>query len=315
MRRMDRYKEDSQRVNRMEKNRDLYQELINNTKYTNITDVANANAFELGGKEDDTSREHYQQLKKYNGVEDVPKVKKELDDFNYLYPKKEKRIYDINSVLEEARKNRDEKDDLEEKRKLKYTSYNILAGVNLEELAKYREEKKNRKKTPQEEEIHDLMDTIASKTLAGELSKEETVDLLSDLMATNMMDKVDPADEIGDQEEQAKEESKEPEIIETQTIIEDTAQLEVPEEEEEVEEGNTQLQEEINLDEVEDEPTEEKTLDKDFYTKSMDLSTKDLDLADDFKEAGLPVAVKLLITFLILTIIAIAVYFIYLKIK
>ena len=144
MRRMDRYKDESpNRINRLEKNQDLYQDLANNTKYTNITDVSNANAFELTKDSGDiSSRESYQQMRKYGGMQDVPKVKKELDDFNHIYQKKEKKIYDINSVLEEARKNRDEKDDLEEKRKLKYTSYNILAGINLEELAKYREEKK-----------------------------------------------------------------------------------------------------------------------------------------------------------------------------
>ena len=115
MRRMDRYKdEESGKQNRLEKNQELYQDIANNMKVTNITDVANANAFELDGKqEDSSSRESYQQMIKYRGAQNVPKVKKELDDFNYLYPKKEKRIYDINSVLEEARRNRQEKDALE----------------------------------------------------------------------------------------------------------------------------------------------------------------------------------------------------------
>jgi len=310
MRRMDRYKDEApHRVNRLEKNQDLYQDLANNTKYTNITDVSNANAFELTKDSGDiSSRESYQQMRKYGGMQDVPKVKKELDDFNHIYQKKEKKIYDINSVLEEARKNRDEKDALEEKRKLKYTSYNILAGINLEELAKYREEKKNRAKTPQEEEIHDLMDTIASKTLAGEMSKEATVELLSDLMATNIMDKVVPADEMGDPEENP--EDLEPQIISTQTImVEETS--EQPPVEEKISQTDMNLLEE----KVEEKTAENKTLDKDFYTKSMDLSTSDLELSDEFKDKGLPVGIKLLIAFLILSIIAIAVYFVYLRLK
>ena len=319
MRRMDRYK-DEERVNRLEKNQELYQDVANNPKVANITDVANANAFEISSPKDSQSqRESYQQMRKYGGMEDVPKVKKELDDFNYLYPKKEKRIYDINSVLEDARKNRQEKDELEEKRKLKYTSYNIFAGINLEELEKYREEKKNREKTPQEEGIHDLMDTIASKTLAGEMSKEETVDLLSDLMATNILDKVVPADEIGDIEK--KEEKEEPEIISTQTImIDQTAEVPQIVEEEKEEEPTVEIEEDteksIEIEPPKDEPTQEnRTLDRDFYTKSMDLSTKDLDLANDFEDKGLPIFVKLLIAFLILSIIAVAVYFVYLRIK
>ena len=320
MRRMDRYKdEEPNRVNRLEKNQELYQDLFSNTKYTNIADVTNANAYELGGEKKDatSSRESYQQMLKYRGVEEVPKVKKELDDFNYLYPKKEKRIYDINSVLEDARKNREEKDELEEKRKLKYTSYNILAGINLEELAKYREEKSKREKTPEEEEIHDLMDTIASKTLAGELSKEETVDLLSDLMATNMLDKVVPADEMGDQEPE-KEEDTEPLIISTQEITIDHTALLDEQLDETLKENTMSTAEMEELLAREDEPTnteENKLVDKDFYTKSMDLSTKDFEMADDFKDKGLPVIVKLLIAFLILSIIAVAVYFIYLRLK
>lgn len=316
MRRMDRYSDESEkRLNRLEKNKDLYQDVVNNPKYTNITDVTNSNAFELNSnrKSESNSRESYQQMLKYHGVENVPKVKKELDDFNYLYPKKEKKIYDINSVLEDARKNRQEKDELEEKRKLKYTSYNILAGINLEELEKYREEKKNRAKTPQEEGIHDLMDTIASKTLAGELSKEETVDLLSDLMATNILDTVVPADELSVDEK----ENKEPEIISTQTIMVDGTS-EVP-----VQEDATQIEEKVDLDKLEEklEETAENTLtdgkdvDKEFYSKSMDLSTSDLEMADDFKDKGLPVIVKLLLVLLILSSIAVGAYFIYFFIK
>ena len=313
MRRMDRYSDESEkRLNRLEKNQDLYQDVVNNPKYTNITDVTNANAFELNSnkKSDSNSRESYQQMLKYHGVENVPKVKKELDDFNYLYSKKEKKIYDINSVLEDARRNRQEKDELEEKRKLKYTSYNILAGINLEELEKYREEKKNRAKTPQEEEIHDLMDTIASKTLAGELSKEETVDLLSDLMATNILDTVVPADELSIEEK----EEKEPEIISTQTIM-DEGTSEVP-----AVDDVTKMEDKVNLDKIEEKmdetmdntATENKNVDKEFYSKSMDLSTSDLEMADDFKEKGLPVIVKLLLVLLILSSIAVGVYFIYL---
>ena len=285
--------------------------MVNNPKYTNITDVTNANAFALNSnkKSDSNSRESYQQMLKYHGVENVPKVKKELDDFNYLYSKKEKKIYDINSVLEDARRNRQEKDELEEKRKLKYTSYNILAGINLEELEKYREEKKNRAKTPQEEEIHDLMDTIASKTLAGELSKEETVDLLSDLMATNILDTVVPADELSIEEK----EEKEPEIISTQTIM-DEGTSEVP-----AVDDVTKMEDKVNLDKIEEKmdetmdntATENKNVDKEFYSKSMDLSTSDLEMADDFKEKGLPVIVKLLLVLLILSSIAVGVYFIY----
>jgi len=78
-------------------------------------------------------------------VKDItPKVKKELDEFNYLYQDHENRVYDINSVLKNSKENRKEKDALEEKRNLKNTNYNILASLNQDELEKYRNEKKQK---------------------------------------------------------------------------------------------------------------------------------------------------------------------------
>ena len=299
MRRMDRYKDEDNHVSRLDKNKELYQNVSTNTIYTNITDVVNANAFEInnnGNTQPDashTTREAYQQMRKYQNVEPVPRTKKELDDFNYLYQQKnENKVYDINSVLEQAHQNRQEKDDKESKRKLKNNSYNILAGVNKEELEKYREEKKNRMLTPQEEEIRDLIDTIASKTLAGELDKETTVDLLSDLMATNMLDKVDGMQEV--------EITEKVEIKETTTDIpsEGLNQEQIKEIEERKEDPVDKLAQK----------------DTDFYTRSMDLSDKDFDFGEP-KEKSLPFILKLFIFLLIVGVIAVAGYFIYLRIK
>ena len=295
MKRMDRYKnENASNTTRVSMNHELYQNISNNVTYANITDVANANAYVLNNNDTNhTTRESYQKMQIYQGVEDVPKVKRELDDFNHLYKRQENKIYDINSVLETARKNRQEEDKLDEKRKLKNNSYNILAGINKKELEKYREEKKKRMLTPEEEEIRELMNTIASKTLAGELSKETTVDLLSDLMATSMLDKVEASDKI------TADDDKEP------TIIEENKD----EEKEEVKE------------ESKDEPkedTKEVTLsgkDPDFYTRSMDLSDKDFDISQEFKEKKMPGILKFFIFLLISAIITVAAYFIYLKIK
>ena len=75
-----------------------------------------------------TTREAYQQMKKYKNVEPIPKVRKDLDDFNYLYKQKENKIYDINSVLEEARKNREDNDNKEAKRKLETAINNENLG-------------------------------------------------------------------------------------------------------------------------------------------------------------------------------------------
>lgn len=358
MRRMDRYKDETpDRPNRYEKNQELYQDIATNTKYTNITDVTNSNAFEINGSKNKgsyTSRESYQQMKKYKNVEPVPRIKKELDDFNYLYKIDDKKVYDINTVLEEARKNRQEKDKLEEKRKLKNTSYNILADLNREELEKYKAEKIKKIMTPEEEEFRDLIDTIASKTLAGEIDKETSVNLLSDLMATSVMDKVEDANSLGydnesyEDKESNKEETEEQniddkeELDKVKNIIEEDETLEEKldsynelkgQETEKInsdsiEEKNTieeKIQEEQNdnsmslsedtIKEIEKRKDEEpKTLsgaDKDFYTRSMDLSDEDFEMDNEFKEKSMPIALKILIAILVIALIAVAAYFIY----
>ncbi len=358
MRRMDRYKDETpDRPNRYEKNQELYQDIASNTKYTNITDVTNSNAFEINGfknKGSYTSRESYQQMKKYKNVESVPRIKKELDDFNYLYKIDDKKVYDINIVLEEARKNRQEKDKLEEKRKLKNTSYNILADLNIEELEKYKAEKIKKIMTPEEEEFRDLIDTIASKTLAGEIDKETSVNLLSDLMATSVMDKVEDANSLGydnesyEDKESNKEETEEQvsneeqnidekeELDKVKNIIEENKTLEekldsykelkgqetekiksdsIEEKKQEKQNDNSISLSEDTLKEIEKRKDEEpKTLsgaDKDFYTRSMDLSDEDFEMDNEFKEKSMPIALKILIAILVIALIAVAAYFIY----
>ena len=107
--RMERYQreENKQSARRSNKNQELYQNIGRNMKYTNFTDVTNANAIDLGtAQKNYRTREGYHQIKEYNNFVPEPKAKKELEDFNYLYQGHENKIYDINSVLEEAKKNR-----------------------------------------------------------------------------------------------------------------------------------------------------------------------------------------------------------------
>ena len=296
--RMERYQqqENQETTRRSSKNQELYQNIGRNTKYTNFTDVTNANAFDLGtAKKNYRTREGYHQMKEYNDFMPEPKVKKELDDFNYLYQDHENKIYDINSVLEEAKKNRVKKDELEAKRKLKNTNYNILASLNPEELEKYRKEKVERTR-PDEEELRDLIDTITSKTLAGEIDQATSVDLLSDLMATNMMDRVEKP--VPDKKEEPEEEIEEEEIEEKLSLskeILDKEQLEKVQE----------LKNKEKKDSIMD------GSDTDFYTRSMDLSDKDFEMDDEFKEKKMPLAVKIILIILIIAVIAVAGYFIY----
>lgn len=351
MRRMDRYNDENTVIEkRSNKNQDLYQNVVNTkTKdITDISDVTNTNAFEINNNNGTgrTSREKYHQMKKYQTVEPIPRVKKELDDFNYLYNNQEKKVYDINSVLEEARKNRKEQDELEAKRKLKNTSYNILADLNKEELEKYREEKRKRSLENHEtNELRELIDTITTKTLAGELDQETTVNLLSDLMATNILDKVKNPDEIEEEEptaeivkvlvedveaEKAKtqelekikeqEENSETAVEEEKQPKDDIIIVDEPTEEmnsvkeiyDTIEENLAESKNLFNKSEIK-EALEQAEAKEEFYTKSMDLSDEDIEMSDDFKEKKLPLGVKILIFLVIVAIIAATGYFIYLK--
>ena len=51
--------------------------------------------------------------------------------------------------------------------------------------------------------------------------------------------------------------------------------------------------------------------DTDFYTRSMDLSDKDFEMDDEFKEKKIPLVVKIILIILIIAVIAVAGYFIY----
>lgn len=290
--RMERYEkqENNQTSRRSSKNQELYENIGRNTKYTNFTDVTNANAFDLGtAKKNYRTREGYHQMKEYNDFKPETKLKKELDDFNYIYQDHENKVYDINSVLAEAKKNRIQKDELEAKRKLKNTNYNILASLNPEELEKYRKEKIERTR-PDTGGLRDLIDTITSKTLAGEIDQATSVDLLSDLMATNIMDRVEPEEKQKEVED--KELEKEEEIEERLALskeILDKAQLE-----------------EVNK--LKDQQREKNSImassDTDFYTRSMDLSDEDFEMDEEFKEKKLPLAIKIILIILVLAVIA-----------
>lgn len=284
--RMERYhnEENQDTYSRSNKNQDLYENLGKNTRYTSFSDITSSNVFDIDeAKQNITTRQGYQQMKEYDDMIAPPKMKKELDEFNYLYQDRENRVYDINSALKEARENRIERDELEEKRKLKNTNYNILASLNKEELEKYRKEKVERTK-PDEEELQELINTITSKTLAGEIDKKASLDLLSDLMATDKDDEVEGQKPKEDDLELSKE-------------ILDKDQLD-------------------KVKEIKDnkEETDKKSImenaDEDFYTRSMDLSDKDFDLGD-IGEKKMPVIIKILLFLIIVAVLAGVGFFVY----
>ena len=248
MSRMERYVDsDVKFKSRAEKNRDLYNNLGRLEKYTSISDVSKIEAVELNdAKKNYQTREGYHKIKDYDIKIDKPLVRKELDDFNYLYNDTNK-TYDINRVLEEARDLR-EKDALEKRRKLNNEKYNILESSE-EELAKFKEEAKLRHKPIEnEKELEELINTITSKELRKQIDDAtEKNSLLSDLMATSALEEV---------------------VEPIATKIDDTN---ITKKEENLDKKVTKLKEKELATEI----------DNSFYTKSLDLSKEDFD--DDFE--------------------------------
>ena len=248
MSRMERYVDsDVKFKSRAEKNRDLYNNLGRLEKYTSISDVSKIEAVELNdAKKNYQTREGYHKIKDYDIKIDKPLVRKELDDFNYLYNDTNK-TYDINRVLEEAKDLR-EKDALEKRRKLNNEKYNILESSE-EELAKFKEEAKLRHKPIEnEKELEELINTITSKELRKQIDDAtEKNSLLSDLMATSALEEV---------------------VEPIATKIDDTN---ITKKEENLDKKVTKLKEKELATEI----------DNSFYTKSLDLSKEDFD--DDFE--------------------------------
>jgi len=62
--------------------------------------------------------------------------------------------------IEKAKENRKDRDELENKRKLKNTNYNILASLNKEELERYRKDKVEKNKPEEDEFLNKWIDVF-----------------------------------------------------------------------------------------------------------------------------------------------------------
>ena len=280
MGRMERYDNSNRNTtrSRTEKNKDLYNDLGKLEKYTTLTDVSKIEAVELNAaKKNYRTREGYHQIKDYDLNIEKPLVRKELDEFNYLYNTDEHKTYDINRVLEEAKELR-EKDSLEKKRKLHNEKYNILESSE-EDLEKFKEETKLRHKPIEnEEELEELINTITSKELREQIDKAEdnTSSLLSDLMATNVNEEV---------------------LKPIATKIEDDTKEESTKKLDKVKEKTMSLSDEI---------------DKSFYTKSLDLSEEDFetDEEEEIKPSKLIGFLKFIFSLILILAVGFGVYYV-----
>lgn len=182
--RLDRYNDnhkEPQISSRLSKNKYLYDDLNNKIGFEELVDFNTQTRIELSSlNHSRRSRESYQQLKDYQGL--IKEEEKIEPTPIPVVEEQEEKVFDINSILEEARKNRSEIDELEKKRKLKNEEYNVLSDLN----KKYLSKNSDNKDKDEYEGLEELINTITSKTLATDIKEEEEKDLLSDLMATNV---------------------------------------------------------------------------------------------------------------------------------
>lgn len=180
--RLERYNDDNKNtknISRLAKNRHLYDDLNNKIGFEELVNFDTQTRIELTSLNDvKRNRESYHQLKDYQDL-----IGRGINEEKNDVEQEEEKVFDINSILEEAKKNRTEIDELEKKRKLKDDDYSVLSELN----KKYLTKEKNKK--DEYEGLEELINTITSKTLVSDIKKEEEkleMDLLSDLVATSV---------------------------------------------------------------------------------------------------------------------------------
>lgn len=272
---MDRYKiDDNTSLSRVNKNSELYDE-VKRSELSRVHNNSNVRIIEHNGKTIDIDK-----IRKYI-VEDKPVTRERRRVIPEIVqeevsPKEEKRkVYDINSVLEKARENRELNYENERYRKLKNPEYDILSKIKIyeeKELESIDEDILN----TEERTLVDLINTVTIQR--GE------VNLLEELMGEDKEEVTGPIEEEIEKNDIIKE-------LEEKTLN----QKEI-------------TQELVNLKEKIEE------IDKSFYTNSMSFSKEDFEgfeeLERSVKKSSVltSVMIILLVIFIIVTLIFIANY-------
>lgn len=323
--RMDRYshEEKKQVSSRVNKNQELYDNYMENAKFTEYVDDVASNAIDLSGiSSESRTREDYLKSKEagefFNDSTDTNQ--KEVN-FDYS---EEPKDYDINKIIEDAKKNRVEEDELEKKRKLRNSDYNATEKKEKDVTEVHVTTDEYQKTTGLSEDetknLKELINTIYDAALKGEIDVEveeenkedeeqeestlatgniEDAALLSDLMpepepVTLVTDKILQGEIIAGMGDNMKLRSGSEEKQEE--TVEDT-DLNEPENEEIVE--------------------TESEIDNSFYTQSNKITEEDLvdEMDTEFVENNNPVwdIIKIVLIILLIAAIILVGYFMFVK--
>lgn len=243
--RSDRYSEEKKSISRVNKNKILYDDMNNKSGTYEIPTYESSNEIDLSKLDmNNLNREDFQKVKDYRELIDDDKE----DNVSQKIEVKKEKSYDINKILEEAKKNR-EKDELEGKRNISEEG-SILNNLNKKYLYQkgFTEE--------DNEELKELIDTITSKTMVDDIKDEEEKELLSELLATTIDIKLEQ--ELSEtQIDNFVEEkiAKEKEMVDTNSFYSKSLELTAgdllteDEEKTEIEEDETEKENEEDVDE------------------------------------------------------------------
>lgn len=312
--RMDRYNKPKEpgSKSRIARHHSLYDDFSQNARYTEYTNVDNGIPIDLSGiKKEPKNREDYQRSKDVEML--LEHVTDTSDSFSSILNREPNKVYDINSVLAEAKKNRSQTDDLEQKRKLRNESLNILTSID-------KREEEERKKPPKrkedsgldedesknlEELIHTIYDAAMTQKIKTEEEKEnkpekETEDAQQEVVVAN---KEEHTPVIGDKQDASLLSDLMP-SSNTETVL--TGEI------------SKEVIEEISKSETTEEKTEtsdtrfkDKNVDQSFYTRSMDLSDADFTEEDDSfveKKSSVWLFIKILLVIILVVGIGILIF-------
>ncbi len=249
---------------RVAKNRNLYDEM-KNTDLDNFDISSNAKVIGDNNSQIDIDKikeileKNYQDPQRRSLKMDIP------DDEEYVMEKT--REYDINSILEAARQEKEVDYEEERLKKVRDTQYDILKNLELEAS-----EKETTKKN--KEELLELINTINLNEVQNK-AKEKMEEETEELNPLNIL-----SDLKGDENTV---------VAGAKEFNDEMASLEEEKTKKEKEEISKAIDEDV---------------DDSFYTNSMSFSKKDFADFDDIDEGGSSIFVKIIIIFLVLAIIA-----------
>lgn len=257
---------------RVAKNRNLYDEM-KNTDLDNFDIASNAKVIGDNNSQIDIDKikeileKNYQAPQRRSLKMDIP------EDEEYVMEKT--REYDINSILEAARQEKEVDYEEERLKKVRDTQYDILKNLELEAS-----EKETTKKN--KEELLELINTINLNEVQNKAKERMEEDALEE--EETETEELNPLNILSDLKG-----DENTVVAGAKEFNEEMASLEEEKAKKEKEEISEAIDEDV---------------DESFYTNSMSFSKKDFADFDDIDEGGSGIFVKILIVFLVLAIIA-----------